>query len=64
MSECIQSTIRQPAVATRFGLVHWLARQRRRLAPSIAIESLPDYLQRDLGFAGGHINPPRDPMRD
>jgi hypothetical protein len=28
------------------------------------VESLPDYMKRDLGLESGRSTPPRDPFRD
>jgi hypothetical protein len=42
-------------------------RLREVLAPfgcTLDVESLPDYLKRDLGLMGGRVAPPRDPLRD
>jgi hypothetical protein len=35
-----------------------------RRAPRFDLNALPDHLKRDLGFLGGHDNPPVDPLRD
>jgi len=35
----------------------------RRL-PKLDLNTLPEHLKRDLGFAGGHASPLRDPLRD
>lgn len=40
---------------------------RKLIGPTptmLDVESLPDYMKRDLGLEGGRGTPPRDPFRD
>jgi hypothetical protein len=46
----------------RFSLLRFIRGGRR--PPRLHISELPEALRRDLGFADGHISPPRDPLRD
>jgi len=45
-------------------LWRWLVRRPGPRTITLDVESLPDYLKRDLGLEGGRSAPPRDPFRD
>ena len=61
----MSATFTAPALARLPGRFSFLRRLRKgQRITRIHVSDLSDELRRDLGFADGHISPPRNPLLD
>jgi hypothetical protein len=63
MSTVCRTSAFEPA-RVRLPLLARFAKAFQASSHRLDVESLPDYLRRDLGLADGRTSPPRDPLRD